>query len=250
MDSIVSKIRKLLQLADPSKNPNEEEAASAMRMATLLLSRHNLDLSDVQDPSPDQITGTAEHDIVTTWAPEDTWFAVVCNALAPLYFTKAIRHHHATDPKIALIRFYGKTHNVVTAALMAEYLRTTVLRQAQKAGIRATLRKEQGDLPLFVRSFCEGASSRLAGRIGDMVSERSKSSEVSAKGTTLPALVDNELGLVEQYIRENFPNLQNARRSRRKTNFSAYGQGATAARDISLSFQVDTAKNSLQLPHP
>ena len=70
---IIDRIRKLLALADASRNPNEAEAEAAMRMATRLLSQNNLDLSDVQssdhDPNNQPV---GEHPVPCSRAPAET----------------------------------------------------------------------------------------------------------------------------------------------------------------------------------
>jgi hypothetical protein len=246
---IVARIRKLLAMADPTRNNNEEEAATAMRMAMDLLNKHNLDLAAVQDHPSNQerVTGTAEFDVQTTASVNDQWFHVICNSLAPLYFTRAVLHTLTRRDNDAdrVVRFYGKDHNVQTASLMAEYLRTSVRRLAEQAVIRQ--RPKASEIPLFLRSFCEGASARLHKRITDLIQERNTPTPTNTptpSGTTnLPALVSNELALVDQFLRDNL-DLRNTKARQHKTDSRAYHAGRKAADNIGLNSQVGTAKKA------
>lgn len=48
LDKVIARVQKLMNLADTSKNPNEEEAASAARMAQDLMAKYNLDMATIE----------------------------------------------------------------------------------------------------------------------------------------------------------------------------------------------------------
>lgn len=229
---IIDRIRKLLALADASRNPNEAEAEAAMRMATRLLSQNNLDLSDVQSAT-DANHPVGEHPVPCSRAPADTWKAILATSVAPLYYAKVYR----TGDEL---RYVGRPHNTIVASEMTAYLIRAIDRLAEQA-LASTMfsTKPPKNDALFLRSFREGATSRLYHRIADLIKERDTAPIASATGTTLPALAASELALVDEFLQSK--NLSKARRSVRKTDQRAYFQGNDAATTIGLHAQVPAA---------
>jgi hypothetical protein len=122
---IIDRIRKLLALADASRNPNEAEAEAAMRMATRLLSQNNLDLSDVQSSDPNN-RPVGEHPVPCSRAPAETWKAILANSVAPLYYAKVYRMGDE-------LRYVGRPHNTIVASEMTAYLIRAIDRLAEQA---------------------------------------------------------------------------------------------------------------------
>ena len=237
---IIDRIRKLLALADASRNPNEAEAEAAMRMATRLLSQNNLDLSDVQSSAHDPNNQpVGEHPVPCSRAPAETWKAILANSTAPLYYAKVYRHGDE-------LRYVGRPHNTIVASEMTAYLIRAIDRLAEQALASAmfSARPPKNDA-LFLRSFREGATSRLYHRIADLIKERDTAPIASSTGTTLPALAASELALVDEFLQSK--NLSKARRSARKTDQRAYFQGNDAAAAIGLHGQVSAAHHGAAL---
>jgi hypothetical protein len=236
---IIDRIRKLLALADASRNPNEAEAEAAMRMATRLLSQNNLDLSDVTTDHDPNNQPVGEHPVPCSRAPAETWKAILANSTAPLYYAKVYRHGDE-------LRYVGRPHNTIVASEMTAYLIRAIDRLAEQALASAmfSARPPKNDA-LFLRSFREGATSRLYHRIAEMIKERDTAPIASSTGTTLPALAASELALVDDYLQAK--NLSKARRSARKTDQRAYFQGNDAATTIGLHSQVSAAPHGAAL---
>ena len=231
---IIEKIRKLIALA--SNNPNEAEAESAMRMATTLLARHNLDLSEVATTSHNP--PVSEHRTPTTKSAADQWVSILAHGVAPLYFSKV---YLTTVLDEHFICYVGRPHNTLVAAEMVAYLQETITKLSFSALAAAmfSTRPPKND-QIFLRSFREGATSRIFHRIADMIKERDAAPIVSSTGTTLPALASTELALVDDYLEKK--SLRKGRTSKRKSDNSAYWQGDKAGAAIGLH-------NQLHQPH-
>jgi hypothetical protein len=81
-ESVVTKIKKLLALADGNQNEHEREVS--MQLALDLLAKHNLSMSQVQGLSPKMEIKTEE---VHGNFKLDPWIRVVLSASCKLYYT-------------------------------------------------------------------------------------------------------------------------------------------------------------------
>lgn len=241
--AILEKVAKLLAMADTSRNPNEEEAAAAMRMATRLLDKHNLEMADAlahqQASNPDSAPAPiAEHSYPYPHNPEHAFIGVLAHGVAPLYFAKTYRTRSA-DAKTAYACFVGRPHNTQVAVSMVEYLIRTIERMAADALTKAIFARNQqaiGQPHLWLRSYREGATSNLYHRAQQLVAERNAPTPApnptTQPTTTLPALIAQELAAIDEHLAQL--NLRKGRPSRRKTLYGAYATGSSDAANVNL----------------
>src|SRR4051812_832746 len=125
MDSIISRINKLLALGE--RGGTEAEATAAMQKVHELLAKHNLSLDDVKDAP------TEEEDYIqdeTTGAAKQPWQDVVWSGVARLYFCK---HLKRTGPDGTRHLLIGKPSNIAVAKYVAAYLVRTGEELARRA---------------------------------------------------------------------------------------------------------------------
>jgi len=141
LNDIKDKIRKLLAL---SKSDNENEAASALEKANELLSKYDLDESEL-------IFNSVSVKYVKTYVP---WKTVISNAVAWLYGV----YKYKSNGNLV---FVGLDIYTFLASEMFEYLIKTIERTAKKK-IRKNAKY------LFRKSFKYGMADRIYDRIHEL----------------------------------------------------------------------------------
>ena len=151
---VIEKVKKLLALANGA-GASEGERENAMRMATRLLARFNLDVADV--------SAVAEERIRQAYAYGDEnpdWGRYVYSGIGRLFYCFSYR---ARDEKAYYL--IGKPVNVTTASLMAEYVIANIMREAKDRAGRAKLdalfsvqSEDNGRGKAWENDFCLGAA--------------------------------------------------------------------------------------------
>lgn len=169
--SIINKVEKLLRLA--SNNPNEAEAASAAEKAQELLAAYNLDMVSVERHAPQASGGRQDRRLaggLYKWQRE-LWEHVAKLNFC-LYFTqkgtiKGARYEH---------RVVGRTVNIVSTRVMAEYLETTIERLAREFAAEEMVN-------IFAKpavAFREGCAARIGERLQQRRREQKREAEKAA----------------------------------------------------------------------
>ena len=122
---ILEKVKKLLALANNS-GASEGERENALRMASGLLAKHNLDMADLDKHLEQE--GREDH-LNVTWSMQ--WALIISQQVAKLFFCKHYYGKKINGTKCEH-HFVGKTSNATTAALMSEYIITSVLQECRK----------------------------------------------------------------------------------------------------------------------
>jgi Protein of unknown function (DUF2786) len=229
MEKIIDRIRKLLELA--GNNPNENEALSAMEMATRLMAEHNIEMATVEaeknkdsDPAVEQEFKSAEF--------RHKWGRVVWGAVARLNFCKYYyRSYRDQNDRNFLV---GTQANIAATKVMVDYLIATIDRLSHGAPIPGSQR----------RAFCLGAAGRVSERLNELLRQRKKgeAKPVVGGGTNLPALAS----LYGQHEEKNdkalariHPGMKFTKAASSTTqNWSAFSRGRAAGDTISLTQQV------------
>lgn len=160
-ESVIQKIRKLLNTADTSKNSYIEEASTAMMLAKKLLEKHHLSMSQIMDLSDG---GNSTFEII-----EETAANFKANSV-PIWMMKLIATVNiVTDTKSLInkkqrtnssysdlnIIFLGESIDVLTSVELFNFLRKTISRLStnHQKGV-------DGNYTIW-RSFAEGCSDSL-----------------------------------------------------------------------------------------
>lgn len=151
---IIAKIKKLLALAN-DKGASEGERDNALRMAHAFLAKHNLDMQEVMAHGA---TVEERLDFANT-AFGMLWCRSISQSVAKLFFCKYYYSQHKQSDKVNH-HFVGKASNATTAALMAEYVNASIVKECRK--------RFKGDLTPEGRAFGVGASDRIRERVAEM----------------------------------------------------------------------------------
>src|SRR5271156_5179307 len=116
---IVEKIRKLLALADSSKNSHEHERSVAMQAAMDLLAKHNLSMAQI-----DKTTLDIQPEEVKANFRLEPWIRAVISAACRLYYTdwymNSYRHWDGRVDRQPV--FVGTAENIAVTIDMAGWL--------------------------------------------------------------------------------------------------------------------------------
>jgi len=225
MEKIIDKVKKLIALGT-NAGATEGERENAIRMAHALLAKHNLSMVDVDSANVGEKREkqTAEYQSVP-------WTGIIAMAMASLFFCAVVRERGKKDT----FHYIGKTSNVVTAMLMADYLIKSINKQ-QAAGN-------------FSRSFNNGAANKIYGRVVEMI----KPTEVENSTCTDLAVISiykSEKEANDKMATEIFKKLVKKPIRQVNKDAAAYIQGAAFGGKVSLNSQVNDqskADNKLKI---
>lgn len=172
-ERIVVKIQKLLAVANDNRG-NEQERETALRQAHALLVKHNLDMEDI--PAAQRTEPRIKHAFATWSQP---WARLVLGSVARLFFCRYVQSSKINATKMHHI-YVGKEGNATTAALVGEFVVTSILAEAR--------RLTGENLSPAARSFCLGAAEKIQSRVADMIAGRGAEVEQVSSGRELVVL--------------------------------------------------------------
>jgi len=200
-------------------------------MAHGFLAKHNLDMSDLQQHL--QIEDREDY-VNETFGM--LWCRQVSNSIAKLFFCKYYFGKKVNGTKVQH-HFVGKTSNAGTAALMAEYVISSILKEC-RTHFKHNLAPES-------RSFARGATDRIRERVSEMIKE------AKPEGATSTSLVVVELYKTEAdanaaFIKASGTSLITKKSANTKVDITAYKAGGEYGGKIGLNNQV-TSRNQLKI---
>lgn len=144
IEKVIAKVQKLLNLADPSRNPSEQEAIAASLQAQRLLAKYNLDMSAVGGKEKDEEI----QQVVADVGAGKKWKYTLADVVAHSYCCKCFFHGSEQ------IVFYGYQSDVLIARRIFAYLFAVGNRLAGKYA--KDRRDWEGSADGVYNSFCMG----------------------------------------------------------------------------------------------
>lgn len=169
---ILSRVRKMMALAS-NAGATEGERDNAMRAVHATLAKYNLTLSEVDASDPN---AEEKREQLRKQFLGKPWAIMIAGAVARMYFCHYFYQTlggNAGPTQKATHIFIGRHSNVVTAQEMAEFVVTSVNREAQK------YQRDTGGGYADYRAFAQGAAGR--------VFQRCAAIEADAKSKGVPA---------------------------------------------------------------
>ncbi len=152
-EKVLEKIRKLLERANDERGSTENERELAMRMATSLMAKYQLDMNDIPLAQREKDDPLGRFDSEGWYLP---WCQLIRAAVAKLFDC-----HYINLGKINATRgrytYVGRASNATTAMLMADWIVKDALREADRVGGHR--------LTTAGRSFGMGFAERLHARV-------------------------------------------------------------------------------------
>lgn len=154
-EKILTKIRKLLAVANGNAEGGEHERDTAMKMALRMLTKYNLDMAQFANQADREDRKAVQE---TFYAYP--WMRWVANAVAELYFCK---FYSSTIPQYKRIyTFVGLESNANAALDMTRW----IIKSIQKEALAERRRRGEGEP--FENSFLNAAGKRVAWRCDEM----------------------------------------------------------------------------------
>jgi len=226
-EQILSRVKKLFQLA--SNNPNENEANAALAKMHALLKEHDLDFSSVTQEAKEN-----EEKIIEQMTPEVTQYSkyeyALMNAVGILCNTKGIKGHgrvaKSRTYRYVFIAFVGSRIDVAVSIEAWNWLRA----QAKSLSVQHL---GKGSTPEH-RNFCEGFSYRIFARAKAIKTERNKSEQQENK---YALIVQNKDALIQKYFRDTGVKKGRASPNRGSHDHASFDLGSTAGEKVNLNFR-------------
>lgn len=230
-DKIVGRIKKMLALANDLA-ATEGERDNALRMAYNTMAKYNIDIATVEQSGSKNDEARIDFPKVSwSWA----WARQVNVIIADLFFCKYYYFEKVNGTQITH-HFVGRESNAMTAAVMADYIVNSILKEGR------SIYKSNTSAPM--RSFAVGAAHALGFRVAQI--KRAKAQEFAATpGTSivLASLYDTEAAANELCLPENLHHVK-ARATR--VQGDAYGKGREYGSNINLDLQVSEENRKLK----
>jgi hypothetical protein len=231
-DKILSKIRKLMNTANGTAEGGEHERDTAMKMALNLLTKHNLSMADLTQPTELRKAETDQYH-------STPWMRIVGYAIAELFFCGFFSSAVAGKNK-RTYTFVGLEGNVTTAREMTSWVIVSIQREATAQA------KAAGHGETWANSFRKGAANKVASRCRTLRAEAERANAGQASSGTslvLASLYDTEKNANALYITDKLKVKLVTKQTVTRNNMldgvlagEAYGQG------LSLNKQIGEGK--------
>lgn len=225
-DKIIDRIRKLLALG--SNNPNENEAAIAMKRAHRLLAEYNLSMADMSEKQKAEQDPYVRGEQVSRQRFR-AHLRTIADSIGKLNFCKVF---YTRSPNFETYSFVGRKTNVDIAIMVSQSVCDTICNAARASSSDAG----------FQTSFVAGAARRIYYRVEEMIAAAEKPQTVEEDGVkiNLPAL--RSTYLAERNGAESFINDQlgiklkkgSARKTGANNNLDGFYAGDRAGANVSL----------------
>lgn len=193
-ESIISRIRKLLNLTI-ERGATPDEAATAAAKVQALLTEYNLEMADVAQQETVNEIGTDTQTVSNgNRSPYTKPFANLLYILSKYNFCQSIYNNDGRSV------IFGKPHNIAAVKYLYSHLSRVLLAEAKRQY------KEQSRLETpqsWNTSFIQGANYEIALRLKAQQEQQSQTSGA------VNALVVTSNQLVQQRVRQEFPRIEN-----------------------------------------
>lgn len=230
-ERIIDRIRKMLALANDLA-ATEGERDNALRMAYNTMAKYNIDIASVEQAGRKNDEPRIDFPKVSwSW----TWAKSVNQIVAEMFFCKYYYFEKINGTQITH-HFVGRESNAMTAAVMADYIVNSILKEG-----RAIYKSNTSPA---MRSFVTGAMHALSRRVDELI--KAKQQEFAAQPGTaivLASLYDTEAALNELILPED---LRVVKSRVSKVQGDAYGKGREFGDNINLDLQVTEESRKLK----
>lgn len=231
-EKIIDRIRKMLALANDLA-ATEGERDNALRMAYATMAKYNIDEALVAKSKEQQEARINFENQTFSWK----WARDVNSIIARMFFCKLVMGRKINGTQ-TVFHFLGKESNAMTAAVMADWIVKSILKEARKSYKDNTCPE--------TRSFAVGAMYRLQARIEEMQKTEAASQSSESRALVLVSLMESELKENEEFMYEQFKNLRTARAvAHSKIDGGAYRKGQEFGDKINLNKQVGATNKSV-----
>lgn len=229
---VITKIQKLLNMANGTAEGGEEERDTAMRMALNLLAKHNLSMSDTMVNVTKEKRET--QDLETYTCP---WRRSVAGSIAKMFFSNFF-YSPIPGKQKNKFTFVGLESNVITAKDMTDWIIKSVTKEVLAA------KKRLGEGAAFETSFLNAAAAVISRRCTELRAEAELANKPVSGGTAmvLASLYDQEAKANALFIQEEMGlKLKNKPTPLKSLHAGGTRAGAEFGKNINLGRQIGGA---------
>lgn len=230
-DKIIDRIKKMLALANDLA-ASEGERDNALRMAYNTMAKYNIDMATVEAKGKEEARIDFQNQSFS-W----TWATHINKIIGDLFFCKCYMSQRVNGTQI-IYHFVGKESNAMTAAVMADWIVKSILKEGRKL-------YGQNTAP-GTRQFATGAMHALNRRVKEIIEEAKKANEAATPGTALvlASLYDTEAEKNDLMMPDNLRSKKS--RAAKINDFGAYVAGKQFGNSINLNKQVGEEARKLK----
>lgn len=233
---VLARVKKMLTLANDAA-ASDGERDNAMRMALNLLAKHNLTVAQAEasGAKPEEARQQGE-----TFSRDQPWCRAAAHAVAEVFFCSYFYVRGGTTKRGSVQHcFVGRASNVETAKVMADYVISSIMREANREW------KKQADPGPWWSNFCKGAAHRVWERCAALKREAEQSSQAASSGTALvlASVYAMEARANETFLSETLGLQLKTKASREKrVRGEGYAAGRAFGDKVSLNRQVGASQ--------
>lgn len=214
---IIDRIKKCLALGDVDKNPSEEEADTAVKMAQKLMSDYNVTMADIA--FSEENFGKIREEGISINYNVGQWETQLSGVVNNLFNTKCVRSRRFDGCSLI---FYGFDDDVALSIEVYKMLKLEIIALSKR-------------VPFNKRAYCLGVVHTLYQRT---LKKEEISPESQSKVNALVVVKNNE---ISKWEKEHFPHLRR-RSAPRFAGSESYYAGKRDGANVGLSFR-STVKN-------
>jgi hypothetical protein len=219
----------MLRLAN-DQSTTEHERDTAMRMVHTILAKYNLDLAEIEGRDPQKPSSDPRMETRNVFYGRP-WARQVCRSVARLFYCRYL-YASIHGKKDVIHYFIGRESNAKTAAIMAEFLVSAILKEGRKA------QRNAGQGNDYFRAFGQGAANRIEARVREL----RKAAEPMKTSTGMSLVVidqdeqkANDAFIVAQYAGE----LRRGRGGNATYSQAGYTEGQQYGNSVSMTRQLE-----------
>lgn len=238
MEDVIEKIRKLL--AHSAGGVSEEEAAAYIAKAHDLLSKHNLELSQVDFADGEYMPIDFGYMLDDDYY-DAPWRKSVYSAAAAYSFCtylsakRKVRGRRSKKERtIGVHTFVGRKSNAIGAKIMADYVFEVSERLSREA-IKRESARDPDRARAFGIAFKRGCAMRLAERLREL-------RRTSLNQPGIPAIYEGEGSLAQQFIADNFGKTKTKALTTKYKIDDGFVAGTIAAEDVQIGQQISNER--------
>jgi hypothetical protein len=184
-DSIRNKIAKLLEMADPTKNPEAGEAQAALLKARELMAKHKLRPEECKADKDAKVLRVNTR--VTCTAMTNPWAVALSAVISEHYCCRSFRNH-MTGRKVQTIGMVGLEGDIEIAQRIFEYAYDCVISEQKH-----TIKRDPYDAPGTYRERCNALGWGFVKGVSDAFRAQEEEHQEWGLVMVVPQQVDDSM---------------------------------------------------------
>lgn len=222
-ESIIEKIKKLMNVVNDSATGSEEERDTALKMVQKLLVKHRIEMSEIEEKEE----GITEQTVVLY---NSQYSRIIFSAISRMNFCSFYYRKIPNRPTYANFTFIGKEHEIFATIELCKSILFSVNKESRKGA------KIHAHDKHYSRSFVNSASVRISKRVNEIIEDSKKNNDETGNALIIINAYDNAVIECDNYL--NNKNLKLITKKPRNINiksFNGYNDGDNFGKKVNLN---------------